>query len=369
MPEPTAYQTLQTQLQTAPRTWLITGVAGFIGSNLLETLLKLGQRVVGLDNFATGHQRNLDEVQTLVTPAQWANFSFIAGDIRELADCQRACEGVDHVLHQAALGSVPRSLQDPITTNAANITGFVNMLVAARDANAGQGVKSFTYAASSSTYGDHPGLPKVEDAIGKPLSPYAVTKYVNELYAEVFARCYGFNTIGLRYFNVFGPRQDPEGAYAAVIPKWIASLIQNEPVHINGDGDTSRDFCFIANVVQANLLAATTQSVDAVNQVYNVAVGDRTTLNELYAQLQRNLLPRYPHLQGAQPVHRDFRAGDVRHSLADIGKAERLLGYAPTQRIGEGLALAMPWYIGLKKAAADPQACPGMPTHVLPNNV
>ena len=358
-PAPTAYQTLQTHLQIEPRTWLITGVAGFIGSNMLETLLKLDQRIVGLDNFATGHQRNLDEVQTLVTPAQWGNFQFIQGDIRELADCQRAMvfhvppfgEGrakdspaplpVDYVLHQAALGSVPRSLADPITTNAANTTGFLNMLVAARDAK----VKSFTYAASSSTYGDHPGLPKVEDTIGKPLSPYAVTKYVNELYADVFARCYGFNTIGLRYFNVFGPRQDPEGAYAAVIPKWIASLIHGEPVYINGDGDTSRDFCFIANVVQANLLAATAQSPDAVNQVYNVAVGDRTTLNELYAQLHHNLLPHYPHLQGAQPVHRDFRAGDVRHSLADIGKAQSLLGYAPTQRIGQGLALAMPWYI------------------------
>ena len=343
--EPTAYQPLQTQLRATPRTWLVTGVAGFIGSNLLETLLKLDQRVVGLDNFATGHQRNLDEVQTLVTPAQWANFNFIQGDIRELADCEQACKDVDHVLHQAALGSVPRSLEDPITTNAANITGFVNMLVAARDANAGKGVKSFTYAASSSTYGDHPGLPKVEDAIGKPLSPYPVTKYVNELYADVFARCYGFSTIGLRYFNVFGPRQDPEGAYAAVIPKWIASLIKGEPVYINGDGETSRDFCFIANVVQANLLAATAQSPDALNQVYNVAVGERTSLNELYAQLHRHLLPRYPRLAGAQPVHRDFRAGDVRHSLADIGKAQRLLGYAPTQRIGEGLALAMPWYV------------------------
>lgn len=344
MQEPTAYQTLQTQLRATPRTWLVTGVAGFIGSNLLEALLKLDQHVVGLDNLATGHQRNLDEVQTLVTPAQWANFHFIQGDIRELADCERACKGVDHVLHQAALGSVPRSLQDPITTNAANVTGFLNMLVAARDAK----VKSFTYAASSSTYGDHPALPKVEDAIGKPLSPYAVTKYVNELYAEVFARCYGFNPIGLRYFNVFGPRQDPEGAYAAVIPKWIASLIEGELVYINGDGETSRDFCFIANVVQANLLAATVQGPDALNQVYNVAVGERTSLNELYVQLHRHLLPRYPHLQGAQPVYRDFRAGDVRHSLADIGKARRLLGYAPTQPLGEGLALAMPWYIGQK---------------------
>lgn len=334
--------------------WLVTGVAGFIGSNLLENLLKLNQRVVGLDNFATGHRRNLDEVQTLVTPAQWADFHFIEGDIRNLDDCQRAmifptadasagasAVPVEYVLHEAALGSVPRSLADPITTNGVNICGFLNMLVASRDA----GVKSFTYAASSSTYGDHPGLPKVEHTIGKPLSPYAVTKYVNELYADVFARCYGFNTIGLRYFNVFGPRQDPNGAYAAVIPKWIASLMKGEPVYINGDGETSRDFCFIANVVQANLLAAVVQEPDAVNQVYNVAVGDRTTLNDLYAQLHNKLLPRYPRLEGMQPVHRDFRDGDVRHSLADIGKAQRLLGYAPTQRIGEGLALAMPWYI------------------------
>ncbi|MDR3453494.1 MAG: SDR family oxidoreductase [Rhodoferax sp.] len=377
----TAYQQLQTRLAQEPATWLITGVAGFIGSNLLETLLKLNQRVVGLDNFATGHQRNLDEVQALVTPAQWTHFHFIEGDIRNPADCQQAMtyghssaschspaschsrEGgnplppnhpVDYVLHQAALGSVPPSIADPLTTNATNITGFLNMLVAARDAR----VKRFVYAASSSTYGDHPGLPKVEDVIGKPLSPYAVTKYVNELYADVFARNYGLPSIGLRYFNVFGPRQDPEGAYAAVIPKWIASLIQGEPVYINGDGETSRDFCFIDNVVQANLLAATASdpplplgegrgegSPSPVNQVYNVAVGERTTLNDLYAQLHRHLLPRYPHLQGAKPVHRDFRAGDVRHSLADIGKARRLLGYAPTQRIGEGLELAMPWYV------------------------
>ena len=356
----TTYETLQQQLPQQPATWLITGVAGFIGSNLLDALLKLGQRVVGLDNFATGHQRNLDEVQSLVSPAQWDKFKFIAGDIRNLEDCQQACQGVDYVLHQAALGSVPRSLEDPITTNAANITGFLNMLVAARDAK----VKSFTYAASSSTYGDHPALPKVEDAIGKPLSPYAVTKYVNELYADVFARCYGFNAIGLRYFNVFGPRQDPEGAYAAVIPKWIASLIKGRPVYINGDGETSRDFCFIANVVQANLLAATANepllplgegrgegSLAPVNQVYNVAVGDRTTLNELYAQLHRNLLPHYPHLQGAKPVYRDFRSGDVRHSLADISKAQRLLGYAPTQRIAQGLALAMPWYVAQSRQA------------------
>ena len=340
----TAYDQLLTQLPQAPKAWLITGVAGFIGSNLLETLLKLNQRVVGLDNIATGHQRNLDEVKILVTAEQWANFRFIQDDIRNLAACQAACQGVDYVLHQAALGSVPRSLEDPIATNAANITGFLNMLVAARDAK----VQRFVFAASSSTYGDHPGLPKVEDTIGKPLTPYAVTKYVNELYADVFGKTYGLQNVGLRYFNVFGPRQDPNGAYAAVIPKWIASMIKGEPVYINGDGETSRDFCFIANVVQANLLAATAQNMDAINQVFNVAVGDRTTLNELYAQLHSNLLPCYPHLQGTQPLYRDFRTGDVRHSLADISKAAARLGYLPTQRIGQGLALAMPWYIGQK---------------------
>jgi UDP-N-acetylglucosamine 4-epimerase len=364
------YTQLKARLTTEPHTWLITGVAGFIGSNLLETLLKLNQRVVGLDNFATGHQRNLDEVQSLVTPAQWANFNFIQGDIRNLDDCQHAMvfrhsrEGenpelaaqpsilnpesypVDYVLHQAALGSVPRSVEDPITTNSVNISGFLNMLVAARDAK----VKRFVYAASSSTYGDHPALPKVEDKIGKPLSPYAVTKYVNELYADVFARTYGFNTIGLRYFNVFGPRQDPDGAYAAVIPKWIASMIKDEPIFINGDGETSRDFCFIENVRQINLLTATSENPEAANQVYNVAVGDRTTLNQLYEQLQLNLFPLYPHLRDSKPVYRDFRAGDVRHSLADISKAAKLLGYQPTHRIGDGLKVAMGWYVSFVSA-------------------
>ena len=337
----TAFDQLQARLATEQHTWLVTGVAGFIGSNLLEALLKLNQRVVGLDNFATGHQRNLDEVQGLVTPAQWGNFGFMQGDIRTLQDCQAACAGVDYVLHQAALGSVPRSLADPITTNGTNIGGFLNMLVAARDAQ----VKSFTYAASSSTYGDHPALPKVEDTIGKPLSPYAVTKYVNELYADVFARSYGFATIGLRYFNVFGPRQDPNGAYAAVIPKWTASLLQGEPVFINGDGETSRDFCYVANAVQANLLAATTASPDAKNQVYNVAVGDRTTLNDLFALLRDNLVAHGVRAD-VKPVYRDFRAGDVRHSLADIGKAQRLLGYAPMHRLTEGVAQCIPWYAG-----------------------
>lgn len=336
----TAYEQIQQQLLAQPKTWLITGVAGFIGSNLLETLLKLNQCVVGLDNFATGHQRNLDEVQTLVSPQQWGNFRFIEGDIRHPDTCRQACVGVDHVLHQAALGSVPRSINDPITTNSTNIDGFLNMLVAARDAK----VSSFTYAASSSTYGDHPGLPKVEDCIGKPLSPYAVTKYVNELYADVFARCYGFETIGLRYFNVFGRRQDPEGAYAAVIPKWTAALLKGETVYINGDGETSRDFCYVANAVQANILAATTQNPGARSQVYNVAVGDRTTLNILFELLRENLLAHGVSPQ-VQPTYRDFRAGDVRHSQAAIGKAQSLLGYSHTHTLAQGVAEAMSWYV------------------------
>lgn len=336
-----AIEQVQQQLSTTQHTWLVTGVAGFIGSNLLETLLKLNQKVVGLDNFATGFQCNLDEVQSLVTPEQWANFSFIQGDIRNLEDCQKACTGVDYILHEAALGSVPRSIADPIMTNSANITGFLNMLVAARDAN----VKRFVYAASSSTYGDHPGLPKVEDVIGKPLSPYAVTKYVNELYAEVFARTYGFKTIGLRYFNVFGKRQNPDGAYAAVIPRWISSLINNESVYINGDGETSRDFCYIENVVQINLLAATTDNPDAVNQVYNVAVGDQTTLNQIYDNLRSQLMKQLPDLANHQPFYRNFREGDVRHSLADISKAKKLLAYVPIYKIGDGLKETIKWYV------------------------
>ncbi len=333
------YQDICQQLQQQPKVWLVTGVAGFIGSNLLETLLKLDQQVVGLDNFATGHQRNLDEVQQLVSASQWQNFRFINGDVRNLADCQQAVIGVDYVLHQAALGSVPRSLNDPITSNDTNVGGFLNMLVAARDA----GVKSFTYAASSSTYGDHPALPKVEENIGRPLSPYAVTKYVNELYADVFARSYGFHCIGLRYFNVFGKRQDPDGAYAAVIPKWTASLLKDETVFINGDGETSRDFCYIANTVQMNILAATAPD-SAKNQVYNVAVGDRTTLNQLFSAIT-SALSDCGQVVATAPQYRDFRSGDVRHSQADISKAERLLGYQPQYRIGQGIREAMQWYI------------------------
>lgn len=333
-------------LAVLPKTWLITGVAGFIGSNLLEALLKLNQRVVGLDNFATGHQRNLDEVQRLVSPEQWSHFRFFQGNICRLEDCQHAfvLNGVwtvNYVLHNAALGSVPRSVKAPLTTNATNIDGFLNMLVASRDA----GVSRFVYAASSSTYGDHLALPKVEAHIGRPLSPYAVTKYVNELYADVFSRTYDIKTMGLRYFNVFGPRQDPDGAYAAVIPKWISSLIADEPVYINGDGETSRDFCFVDNVVQANVLAATSNNADALSTVYNVAVGDRTTLNQLYTTLREALLHRYPHLVAATPIYRDFRAGDVQHSLASIEKAQRLLGYVPQWAVAAGLERAMGWYV------------------------
>ena len=320
-------------------TWLVTGGAGFIGSHLVETLLRDNERVVVLDNLSTGYQRNLDDAVKRGGNAE--RLTFIRGDIVNAADCAKACEGVDYVLHQAALGSVPRSIANPIDSHRANVDGFINMLVAARDAK----VKRFVYAASSSTYGDHPGLPKVEDVIGKPLSPYAVTKLVNELYADVFGRCYGTESIGLRYFNIFGRRQDPNGAYAAVVPKWVASMIANEPVYINGDGETSRDFCYIDNVIQANLLAATATHPEAANQVYNVAVGDRTTLNQLYEAIRANLAPRFPHLAAAKPVYRDFRAGDVRHSLADVAKARTRLGYEPTHRIGEGLAEAMDWYV------------------------
>ena len=332
------YEQVKADLQAHPKTWLITGVAGFIGSNLLETLLGLGQTVVGLDNFATGHQRNLDEVRDNVGEGGWQRFSFIEGDIRDLDTCRLAVRGANHVLHQAALGSVPRSIADPIATNQANIDGFLNMLVAAKD----EGVDSFTYAASSSTYGDHPDLPKVEDKIGNPLSPYAVTKYVNELYAGVFARTYGFKTIGLRYFNVFGPRQDPNGAYAAVIPKWTAAMIQGDTVRINGDGETSRDFCFIDNAVQVNLLAATAADEDK-DQIYNVACNARTSLNQLFDKIAGELA-KLDVAYDKLPDYGDFRPGDVRHSQADIGKATRRLGYSPTHRVTEGLAVAMPWY-------------------------
>jgi UDP-N-acetylglucosamine 4-epimerase len=335
------YKEIQIQLQQVPKTWLVTGVAGFIGSNLLETLLKHDQRVVGLDNFSTGHQHNLDEVQSLVSESQWRKFTMLVGDIRDRESCDQACKGADYVLHQAALGSVPRSIEDPITTNENNLTGFLNMLVAARDAK----VKRFVYAASSSTYGDHPGLPKVEDTIGKPLSPYAVTKYVNELYADVFARTYGTQSIGLRYFNVFGRRQDPNGAYAAVIPKWFAGMLKGEEIVINGTGETSRDFCYIDNTVQANILAACATHDEAVNQVYNVAYGDRTSLNQLFDYIKNRVVPLREELRNSKPIDRDFRAGDVLHSLADISKAKQLLGYAPAFSVGVGLDEAAKWYM------------------------
>jgi len=337
----TQYQETQKYLRGHQHRWLVTGVAGFIGSNLLEALLRLNQKVTGLDNLSTGYMHNLEQVKALVGPEAWRNFNFIKGDIRNLEDCASACNGVDYVLHHAALGSVPRSIEDPVLANENNISGFVKMLVASRDAQ----VKRFVYAASSSTYGDHPGLPKVETMIGSPLSPYAVTKYVNELYADVFARCYGTESIGLRYFNVFGPRQDPDGAYAAVIPQWIAALIMDQTLKINGDGETSRDFCFIDNVVQANLLSAVATNSDAVNQVYNVALNERTSLNQLYDMMRSLLLEQFPHLEKHSPQYQDFREGDVRHSQADISKAEKLLGFQPTHRIGEGLKQAMEWYI------------------------
>ncbi len=337
----TAMAALVARLQQRQMSWLVTGAAGFIGSNLVEALLRLGQRVVGLDNFSTGREINLQDVRASVGEEAWQRFALITGDICNLEDCQRAVEGCDYVLHQAALGSVPRSLADPVTTNRSNIDGFLNMLVAARD----QKVRRFVYAASSSTYGDHPGLPKIEDRIGKPLSPYAVTKYVNELYADVFARSYGLDTIGLRYFNVFGPRQDPLGAYAAVIPRWIEQLMSGQVCHINGDGETSRDFCYVDNAVQANLLAALAEQPEASNQIYNVAVGGRTTLNQLFVMIRDNLIAQGVAVREMEPEYGEFRDGDVRHSQADISKASQLLGYAPDFVVDKGLQCTTQWFV------------------------
>lgn len=332
------YDEVLKDLVISPKKWLVTGVAGFIGSNLLEVLLKLNQTVIGLDNFSTGSQFNLDEVKTTVDDHQWARFQFIQGDIRDFPTCESALKDVDYVLHQAALGSVPRSIADPITSNASNVTGFLNLLHAAKE----EAVKSFTYAASSSTYGDHPALPKVEENIGEPLSPYAVTKYVNELYAGAYAKVYGFKSIGLRYFNVFGPRQDPNGPYAAVIPKWILAMIKGDDVVINGDGETSRDFCFIQNTVQMNILAATAPD-DAKNEIYNVALGDRTSLNELFSMIKSNLKSRGM-CADSDLKFSHFREGDVRHSEADISKAQNRLGYAPIFRLKQGIKIALDWY-------------------------
>ena len=335
------FQKVSKRLERDPKTWLITGVAGFIGSNLLEKLLKLGQNVVGLDNFSTGHRRNLEDVKKELGEDAWSRFTFHERDIYGLDDCRKACHGVDYVLHQAALGSVPRSIDDPIRTNRSNIDGFLNMLVAARDAK----VKRFVYAASSSTYGDHPGLPKKEDVIGSPLSPYAVTKYVNELYADVFASTYGVNCIGLRYFNVFGPRQDPKGAYAAVIPRWIGELMEGKVPTIYGDGETSRDFCYIDNVVQANILSAGTENIEALNRIYNVAIGGRTTLNELFGMIKESLADYDGKSKNVSPTYGPPRSGDVRHSLADITKARTYLGYEPTHDVMKGMAETVRWFL------------------------
>ncbi|HEY5910855.1 MAG TPA: SDR family oxidoreductase [Verrucomicrobiae bacterium] len=335
-----AYTQLQSELKSDPRVWLVTGVAGFIGSNLAESLLRLGQRVVGLDNFSTGRKSNLEEVRQHLDHRQWKKFILVEGDLNNLDICQQSCAGVDYVLHEAALGSVPASIGNPAGSHAANVTGFLNILMAARDAK----VKRFVYASSSAVYGDDPQLPKVEDKIGNALSPYAATKLMDEIYAGVAWRVYGLNSVGLRYFNVFGPRQDPAGAYAAVIPKWIASLLNRQPVFINGDGETSRDFCYVDDVVQANLLAATVAKPGAINQVYNVALGERTTLNELFDLLQTAVRRVDPEIPEQRPVHREFRPGDIRHSLASIDKARQLLEYHPACRIGEGLDLAMSWY-------------------------
>jgi UDP-N-acetylglucosamine 4-epimerase len=333
------YEALQQNLRATPRTWLITGVAGFIGSNLLEQLLKLNQRVAGLDNFSTGKRHNLEEVRSLVTPEQWARFSFTEGNICHLEDCRKACESVDYILHQAALGSVPRSLADPIATHTNNVSGFLNMIVAAKERK----IARFVYASSSSVYGDHPLLPKVESEIGQPLSPYAATKRIGEMYASVFQRAYGLSSIGLRYFNVFGPRQDPEGAYAAVIPKWYAALLNGTPIHLNGDGQTSRDFCFIENVVQANLLAATSDAQTS-SKVYNIAFGQRTTLHDLFFLIRDSLVAHKPDVADRQPILREERAGDVRHSHADILLAQQHLGYDPAFSLKSGLLKTREWY-------------------------
>lgn len=332
---------LQNLVSGASRRWLVTGSAGFIGSHLLEYLLRAGQHVVSLDNFSTGYQKNLDEVRHAVGEKAWARHTFIKGDICDVETCRRACNGVNLVLHQAALGSVPRSIENPQLTHASNATGFLNILVAARDA----GASRFVFASSSAIYGDHPGLPKVEDTIGQPLSPYAVTKYLNELYASVFTRSYGLSTVGLRYFNVFGPRQDPNGAYAAVIPNWAQKICTGAACYINGDGETSRDFCFIDNVVQANMRSALMPLAEPAYETFNVACGERTTLNQLHQKMSAILGELMPDLKTLPPTYREFRQGDVRHSLADISKAGKMLSYVPKRSVRDGLRQAMPWYV------------------------
>jgi UDP-N-acetylglucosamine 4-epimerase len=335
------YELTKNDLLLRPRIWLVTGVAGFIGSHLLEQLLSLNQTVIGLDNFATGRSQNLSDVKNKVSPGQFARFTFMKGDVTRLEDCRRACKDVSFVLHQAGLGSVPRSIQNPLASHEANVSGFLKIVEASREC----GVRRIVYASSSSVYGDSAELPKKEERIGNALSPYAATKLIDEIYAQVFARTYGMEFIGLRYFNVFGPRQDPHGPYAAVIPLWITALIENRPVHINGDGTTSRDFCYVRNVVQANILAATTTKPSAVNQVYNVAVNARTSLNELFAIMRSGLAERCAHAASAQPQYQAPRAGDVQHSQADISKARELLGYAPTHSLKSGLTETISWYL------------------------
>jgi len=335
------YDQIKKNLLNNKKTWLITGVAGFIGSNLAETLLKLNQRVISLDNFSTGHRYNLDHIQNAVTAEQWENFTFIEGDTTDFETCNKITKDVDIVLHQAALGSVPRSIDTPVLSNHANVTGFLNMLTAAKE----NGVKRFVYASSSSVYGDSKELPKVEERTGNLLSPYAVTKYVNELYMGVFHKCYGMEAIGLRYFNVFGKRQDPNGAYAAVIPKWIGQILKGEDLFINGDGETSRDFTYIDNVVQANILAATTENPEAYGEAFNTAIGGRETLNNLYQAIREELKEHLPELEIKDAIYQDFRAGDIRHSNANIDKLKSLLEYQPTHTLEEGLAESIAWYI------------------------
>jgi UDP-N-acetylglucosamine 4-epimerase len=361
-----AYDKARERLRAGSQPWLVTGAAGFIGSSLVEALLRLDQRVTGLDNFSTGKPENLEHLRASVGEAAWQRFSFIQGDIRSLEDCRRACAGQRYVLHQAALGSVVRSVADPLTSHASNVTGFLNMLLAARDA----GVGRFVYASSSAAYGDHPALPKVEAQIGRALSPYGLTKHINELYAAVFATCYGFSGIGLRYFNVFGPRQDADGTYASVIPKWIGALLRGQPAWINGDGSTTRDFCHIDNVVQANLLSATVEDARALGQAYNVAAGDQTSLSELFGIVRGLLAQRRPELADAQPQHREFRAGDVQHSRADMSKAAELLGYQPAVRVLDGLQRTVDWYVAdalaRNPAAGATTAAMPQPAHALP---
>lgn len=328
------FEKIRHQLTTSQSTWLITGVAGFIGSNLLEALLKLNQKVVGLDNFSTGFQHNIDDVLGKVNASQQKNFCFYEGDICKMDDCKKAVDGVDYVLHQAALGSVPRSIATPDVTNHTNVTGFLHMLTAAKDAK----IKRFVYASSSSVYGDSPILPKTEAHVGNPLSPYAVSKYTNELYARAFSTCYHIDTVGLRYFNIFGPRQNPYGPYAAVIPLWITSLLKKDPIYINGDGETSRDFCYVENAIQANLLAAVVDNTQALNKIYNVTVGEQTTLNQLYKMISSHLA------LSTQPTYREFRSGDIRHSLADISQAQTFLGYQPTFTLDKGLGQTIDWF-------------------------